>query len=302
MSGTSLDGLDIALIKIKGFGSQTFITLLAYETVSYTEEIKKEIKSICFVKEVDLERVCLLNKDIGTLHATFINAFLLRNHYTADDIDLIASHGQTIYHAPARLRKLDRIGNATLQIGDGDQIAVQTGIITLSDFRQKNIAQGEEGAPLALYGDYLLFNNSAENRILLNIGGIANFTVLAKKANFIDIISTDVGPGNTIMDKLVQENMEGKFFDEDAMSAIKGVFHQNLINELMNHPFFEQSFPKTTGPELFNLTYLKKAIATLGITALTLEDCMATLNRFTALCIAKGIKNISRRTISRLFI
>lgn len=290
MSGTSLDGLDIALIRVKGSGAHTFITLLAYDTVSYTQEMKKDIKSICFVKAVDLERVCLLNKAIGALHAALINAFLLKHQYIAADIDLIASHGQTIYHAPARLREPDNIGNATSQIGDGDQIAVKTGIITLSDFRQKNVAQGEEGAPLALYGDYLLFNNAAENRILLNIGGIANFTILTKSANFTDIISTDLGPGNTIMDQFVQANFENKFFDEDAQIASKGVFNQSLIDELMKHPFFEQDFPKTTGPELFNLLYVQKAMAVLGITALSLEDCMATLNRFTALCIANGVK------------
>ena len=290
MSGTSLDGLDIALIRINGFGTQTLITLLAFETVSYTNEMKSDIKSICFVKAVDFEKVCLLNKAIGTLHAELINSFLSKNQYKAANIDLIASHGQTVYHAPARLRAPDHIGNATFQIGDGDQIAVKTGIITLSDFRQKNIAQGEEGAPLALYGDYLLFNNVAENRILLNIGGIANFTVLAKGANFVDIISTDVGPGNTIMDQFVQANFGDKFFDEDAEIASKGVFNQNLIDELMKHPFFEQKFPKTTGPELFNLLYFQNAMATLGIKVLTLEDSMATLNRFTALCIAKGVK------------
>lgn len=290
MSGTSLDGLDIALVKIKKFGDDTSITLLAFETIVYSEEIKNSIKKISFIKNVDLEQVCLINKSLGLLYAEWINDFLKKYHFCADDIDLIASHGQTIYHSPARLRISDHIGNATLQIADADQIAVKTKIITLSDFRQKNIAQGEEGAPLALYGDYLLFKNIAENRILLNIGGISNFTVLPKNAPFDSIVSSDVGPGNTLMDQFVQANFANKFFDVDALIASAGNYHQGLLDSLLDHPFFNQEFPKSTGPELFNLTYLKRAVEKAGLVAITVEDMMATLNRFTACCIAEGVK------------
>ena len=290
MSGTSLDGLDIALVRIRNSGINSDIHLLVFETISYPDLIKEKIKAICFVKNVDLEQICLLNKSLGSLYATWINTFLLRNQYDAKDIDLIASHGQTIYHSPARLRSKDDIGNATLQIVDADQIAVNTGIITLSDFRQKNIAQGEEGAPLALYGDYLLFNNSSENRILLNIGGIANFTVLPKNAVFKNVISSDLGPGNTMMDQFIQVNFENKFYDKDALIALKGNYNQDLLNALLDHPFFKQSFPKSTGPELFNMAYLQTAIQKGTIKKLNSEDVMATLNRFTALGIAQGIK------------
>src|ERR1700710_171310 len=117
-----------------------------------------------------------------------------------EEIDFIASHGQTIYHAPKRLHRQDGYPNATLQIGDGDHIARKTGIITLSDFRQKHIAAGGEGAPLALYGDYILFTSKIENRILLNIGGISNFTFLPADGDSAKIISTDTGPGNTLID------------------------------------------------------------------------------------------------------
>jgi anhydro-N-acetylmuramic acid kinase len=290
MSGTSLDGLDIALVNISNYGKDTSIALLAFETVSYTEEVKNKIKSISFVNHVDLEQVCLLNKSLGQLYGSWINDFLKKHHFCADEIDLIASHGQTIYHSPARLRTLDHIGNATLQIADADQIAVNTGIITLSDFRQKNIAQGEEGAPLALYGDYLLFKNSVENRILLNIGGISNFSILPLNAIFESVISSDIGPGNTIMDQFIQANFANKFYDNDALIASAGNYHQGLLTSLLDHPFFDQAFPKSTGPELFNLTYLKNAIEKAKLTALSVEDIMATLNRFTAHCIAEGVK------------
>lgn len=289
MSGTSLDGLDIALCKIVGNGKGTTVTLVAFETIIYSTDFKNKLKQICFVKNVDLEQICLLHKEIGSLHAQWINSFLKRNHYESSEIDLIASHGQTIYHSPANLRVNPDYGNATLQIGDGDQIAVQTGVITLSDFRQKNIAQGEEGAPLALYGDYLLFTNDTENRILLNIGGISNFTLLPKIATFTETVCTDLGPGNALMDRFIQKHFEGKHFDEDAKVASAGKFNLLLIDEMFNHPFFKEDFPKSTGPELFNLNYLDNAVAATKIGYLSLEDTMATLNRFTALCIAKGI-------------
>ncbi|MBC7652834.1 MAG: anhydro-N-acetylmuramic acid kinase, partial [Oligoflexus sp.] len=149
MSGTSLDGLDIALCKIEGCGLNTKTRVLDFETVSYSEEFKNQLKKIAFLKTVDLELLCLLNKKIGNMHGEMINSFLKNRNIITENIDLIASHGQTIYHSSANSRKNDGFGNTTLQIGDADQLAVKTGIITINDFRQKNIAQGLEGAPLA---------------------------------------------------------------------------------------------------------------------------------------------------------
>jgi anhydro-N-acetylmuramic acid kinase len=200
MSGTSLDGLDVALCRFRGDGLQTSVQLLAFRTVSYTEDIKARIQSVFAKKQADLQQVCLLNAWIGLLHAEMVLSSLHKWNYHPGQVDLIASHGQTIYHAPKSLHHLPDYPNATLQIGDGDHIAVRTGIITLSDFRQKHIAAGGEGAPLAVYGDYLLFSRKDEDRILLNMGGIANFTYLPGDLNANRIFSTDVGPGNTLID------------------------------------------------------------------------------------------------------
>ena len=290
MSGTSLDGLDIALCRITGFGKLTKVQLLAFETISYPDAFKNQVKKICFVKDVDLEQICLINKVLGVLHAKYINDFIADKGFKNHEIDLIASHGQTIYHSPSKLRNVDEYGNATLQIGDADHIAVYTGIITLSDFRQKNIAQGEEGAPLALYGDYLLFKSDEENRILLNIGGIANFTILKPNTAFENILCTDTGPGNTMMDQYVQQNFKPLFFDNNAEISKKGTINNILLDKLFQHNFFLQEFPKTTGPELFNLSYLENALKSIE-TAVSKEDVLATLNKFTAKAIAVGIKS-----------
>src|SRR5947208_4927537 len=137
-------------------------------------------------------------------------------------VDLIASHGQTIYHAPKYLHGFEKFSNATLQIGDGDHLAVKTGIITISDFRQKHVAAGGEGAPLAVYGDYLIFSKKGENRILLNIGGIANFTYLPGDLDATKVFSTDTGTGNTLMDAYMQSHYPGRYFDEGATVATAG--------------------------------------------------------------------------------
>jgi anhydro-N-acetylmuramic acid kinase len=289
MSGTSLDGLDIALCDIEGFGNNTKIEIKQFETIAYEPSFKESIKEIFSKHEVDLEKVCLLNAYVGVQHAGMINACLQKWNVQKEDVDIIASHGQTIYHAPKILHRKEGYGNATLQIGDGDHIAVHTGIITLSDFRQKHIAAGGEGAPLAVYGDYLIFSKAGENRIMLNMGGIANFTFLDGNLDASKMFSTDVGPGNTLMDAVMQKHFLGKYFDEDAKVGLLGTINENLLAALKENDFFAKAFPKTTGPELFNLAYLQQAQERSNTQDLTVYDIMATLAKFSADTISEAI-------------
>lgn len=302
MSGTSLDGLDIALCRLKNSGLATQAEIIDFETIPYDISFKNEIKQICFKQQIDLEKLCLLNEEIGKLHGNLIKQFLIGRNIDAVTIDLIASHGQTVFHSPKRLRKTDDYGNATLQIGDADQIATITGIITLADFRQKNIANGNEGAPLAIYGDYLLFNSDKKSRVLLNIGGIANFTLLNKGESFENVLSTDTGAGNTLMDQYVAQNFEDQQYDKNAEIALKGKVDSSLLDALLNHSFFDASLPKTTGPELFNLTYLNQALQNSGNSNLPHQDILATLNRFTAEGIAIAIKKANCPTESIVYL
>lgn len=289
MSGTSVDGLDIAFCSISGSGHNTGIELLDFETISYNAEFKAEIKSVFSKKQVDLEKLTLLNPWVALQHAQMIRDFLQKRKLNPFDVDIIASHGQTIYHAPKALHQQDGFGNATLQIGDGDHLAVATGIITISDFRQKHIAAGGEGAPLAVYGDYFIFSKKGEDRIMLNMGGIANFTFLPGSMDANQIFSTDTGPGNTIMDALMQKEFN-RYFDEDAAIAKQGTVNEALLKALKDHSFFQQSFPKTTGPELFNLLYLEASKQKAGIDELNVHDIMATLNLFSAQTIAEAVQ------------
>jgi anhydro-N-acetylmuramic acid kinase len=204
-------------------------------------------------------------------------------------VDFIASHGQTIFHAPKSLHKTDEYPNGTLQIGDGDHIAMKTGIITLSDFRQKHLAAGGEGAPLAVYGDYLMFSEAGEDRIMLNIGGIANFTYLPGNLDASKVFSTDIGPGNTLMDQYVQQHYN-RFYDKNAEIAFAGELNPDLLSALLNCDFFDVAFPKTTGPELFNLDYLTNAQKISSTENIKGEDLMATLCHFSAVSIVNAIK------------
>ncbi|RYZ18746.1 MAG: anhydro-N-acetylmuramic acid kinase [Chitinophagaceae bacterium] len=210
------------------------------------------------------------------------------NNYKID-IDLIASHGQTVYHAPYSLHGITKFGNGTMQIGDGDHLAMGTGIITVSDFRQKHVAAGGEGAPLAAYGDYLLFSQSQSDVVLLNIGGISNFTFLPKNKSG-KMFSTDIGPGNGLMDRFIQENYPGKRYDDGAALAKQGEVCEPFLKALFQHSFLQQPLPKSTGPELFNAAYITEALERISIPRPSDADIMATLNRFTGLTIERALR------------
>ena len=289
MSGTSLDGLDIALCLISGHGKNTSVNLINFTTIEYGKNFRDEIKSVSSKNQVDLQKVCVLNPWVATIHGEMINECLSKWNINPENVDLIASHGQTIYHAPKHFHQLTGYPNATLQIGDGDHLAYTTGIITCSDFRQKHIAAGGEGAPLAAYGDYLLFSSESENRIMLNIGGIANITVLPKLSDMGNVHTSDVGPGNTMMDAFIQFHYPRLHFDKNANLAMQGNTNNDLLLALKSDPFFILDMPKTIGPELFNLEYLSNAQVKSSTTNISEADIMATLNKLSADVIVEAI-------------
>ena len=289
MSGTSLDGLDVALCEISNSGEETKVKLIHFETVDYTEDVKYEIKSVFAKQTIAFQKLVLLNEWIGTLHAAMILECLKKWKTSADQVDLIASHGQTVFHAPKILHQQEKFPNGTLQIGDGDHIAVKTGIITLSDFRQKHLAAGGEGAPLAVYGDYLLFSEKEENRIMLNMGGIANFTYLPASNNPEEVFVTDTGTGNTLIDAFTKLYFPEKSYDKDAEIAKAGTVSLSLLKALKSDDFFIKPYPKTTGPELFSIEYVKTAQVKSNTQTILIPDLLATLTRFSAETIAEAI-------------
>lgn len=288
MSGTSLDGLDVALCRIEGSGLETTLVVEQFATVPYTEAFRDEIRAIFAKKEISFQQLCLLNPYIGIQHGRMVLDCLREWRISPRAVDLIASHGQTVYHAPQKQHGLAHYPNATLQIGDGDHVAVTTGIITVSDFRQKHVAAGGEGAPLAVYGDYMLFSQKGENRILLNMGGIANFTYLPGSQQTSEVFTTDTGPGNTLLDAFTRLHFNQPY-DEHGALAAQGTPHQDLLRALKDHAFFKANFPKTTGPEVFNVEYVRRTQQRSHTLSIVAQDLLATLTQFSADTIVDAI-------------
>jgi len=298
MSGTSLDGLDIALCEFEGAGLATKFKLKQFVSLPYSSEFKESIQAVFAKEQIHFPSLSTLNAEIGIKHAELILSALQSWGIQAEEIDLIASHGQTVMHRPMRNGNKP---NSTLQIGDGDHIALKTGVITLSDFRQKHVAAGGEGAPLAMYGDYFLFSKKGENRILLNIGGIGNFTFLPANQDPNLILVTDTGPGNTIIDACVRSYFPGFFYDKDARLGRQGLLHAGLLQELLKLDFFQESFPKSTGPEYFNLEKVQQIIQSNQWT-LTPTDLIRTLTEFSAQSIALAIKKYIPEVKSNIYV
>lgn len=294
MSGTSLDGLDISLCRITGSGKRTSVELTEFTTHTYSADMKKSLETISSKPTVSLEGVCLMHSRLAEVHGEMILEALKKWDYKPEQIDCIASHGQTIYHAPHHQHGQAGVGHTTLQIGDGDHLAMKTGILTISDFRQKHTAAGGEGAPMASLVDSILFGDVKEDRILLNIGGIANFTWLSatkEKSAPIIPLTTDTGPGNTLIDAAMREYFS-RNFDRDSEVAKAGTVDQEVLQILREHDYFYKTMPKTTGPEVFNLDWVQNIIAVSNLSMPKPEDLVATLTRFSAETIAETIQQI----------
>lgn len=298
MSGTSLDGLDIALCSISGAGSDTMIKLEQFVTKEYTDDITDDLRAISSVESADLANVCYLHTRLAQLHADWILESLDKWGFSPNDVDCIASHGQTIYHYPARDQKNKKVPlNTTLQIGDGDHIAAKTGILTISDFRQKHTAHGGEGAPMAGLIDNILFRDPKESRILLNIGGIGNFTYLpAGSETEKEAFTTDTGPGNTLIDKCAQKYFQQPF-DRDSEIANTGGVINLLLNRMLADPWFTGKGSKTTGPEYFSLEWLGEKITSAGLNPdqIAPADLIRTVTELSAVTIADHINTVCKK-------
>jgi len=306
MSGTSADGIDACLVEISGNDIHTKINVLAFETYPYDEFTRTAILDTCNPETGTVDKVCQLNFHLGKLFANAAKSIANKAQIAIQDIDLVGSHGQTIYHLPnqATIKKTEARSNnfkgetwdlphirSTLQIGEPSVIAQETGVTTVADFRPRDMAAGGQGAPLVPYVDFLLFRDKEKGRSLQNIGGIANVTILPKNCGINDVIAFDTGPGNMIIDRiteLVTNNTQ--HFDEGGKLAERGKIHDSLLAALLAHPYLSKPPPKTTGREEFGISFadnLYKDATHSGIKDL---DILATVTTFTARTIADSYK------------
>ena len=280
MSGTSLDGVDAAIAEIKGSGTNCRFRLLAFRSYSYPTELKGFILKNSDPNTSNLHDLTRLNNVLGQFYADAVKKIVRTARRKISEIDLIGSHGQTVCHLPERTEMFGKTVRSTLQIGDPAVVAAMTGIITVGDFRVADMALGGEGAPLVPHFDYLAFRSSKYNRGLLNIGGIANLTVLPKKGNIDDVIAFDTGPGNMLIDGLARFYF-GQMYDRGGAYARRGVPRSDLLRTLARHPFLLRTPPKSTGREEFGDHYVRQVMS-LGRKMDPL-DVLATVTEFTAL-------------------
>ena len=334
MSGTSVDGIDAAIVEITGHSLETTVNLIAFETFPFPPDVPQRILALCHPDTSRVDDICEMNFYIGHLFAEAVKHILQKSGMHASDINLIGSHGQTIHHLPrdpntiGKTRSLKRSGKrvhgegpetlnsphrtakdiktpSTLRIGEPTVIAHETGIPTIADFRVADMAAGGQGAPLVSYPDYLLFRDSGKTIGLLNIGGIANLTVLPANGSFDSVSAADTGPGNMCIDAVVNEITDGReHYDKAGQHAARGIFYQPLIDEWLKHPFFHLPPPKTTGREMFGSTFAMECLEACRKHGLTDNDCIATLTELTVQTVASYIAQFvtEQKSIDTLYV
>ena len=290
MSGTSVDGIDAALVRIIEDQEGIETELVEFASLDFDQQMRQEILVCCDPKQGTVDRVCNLNFRLAELFAAAIEKVAAKADIPLEKIDLIGSHGQTIYHS---VESKDNL--STLQVGTGAVIAQQTGITTVSDFRVRDVAAGGEGAPLVPYIDYLLYSDSRKSRVLQNIGGIGNYTYLPAGGSLEEVEGSDTGPGNMLIDGVVTILTDGQEnFDRDGQWASQGEVSSEILTRLMEEPVILKDAPKSTGREVFGADFARKIIERGRQAGLSEADIVATVTAFSA----KSIVDAYRRFIS----
>ena len=275
MAGTSMDGVDCAIVDVRPGRFTLRITLLAHRTRPYPSAIREQLLSL--VRTGTVAEVCRLHAAVGEVFARTANRTIQQANLSAKDIAVIGSHGQTVWHSP---KKTPVPGSgpvrSSLQIGDPSVIAERTGITTVADFRARDLAAGGEGAPLTPYVHYHVFQSRRRSRLIVNLGGIANVTWLPRGGGLEDVVAFDVGPCNLLLDGLMGQATHGQqSIDRNGVLASRGFPQDVLVHELLRHPFFARRPPKSTGREEFGDRYIRHVRRVAARHRLSLEDTLA---------------------------
>lgn len=301
MSGTSADGIDAALVEIVGSGTRTKLRLVAFDTYPFPRGYKSFLLRNSDASTARLDDIARLNMLVATFFADAVKSITRKAGKHQSDIDLIGSHGQTIHHLPRSTRMFGKDIRATLQIGSSSAIAKLTGIVTVGDFRSGDIAVGGSGAPLVPYFDYVMLSSSTRNRAALNIGGIANITILPATCVLSDVTAFDTGPGNMLIDA-VMRIYYGKDRDDGGEVALQGSIVPGLLNWLTKTPYLRQEPPKSTGREMFGEKFLREVLQRGK--GMRKQDVVTTVSEFTALSVYDQYIRFVRQTckLSELFV
>ncbi len=294
MSGTSMDAIDAAVVDIERGGEKLRFGLQTFVSIPYPPETAAAL-SAAIDHPLLAADIAALNFSVGEAFAEAASLAVREAEGTAE---LVGSHGQTISHHPKPDSAIGRTGS-TLQIGEAAVIAERTGLTTVADFRVADIAAGGEGAPLVSYADYLLLRSQSETRAILNIGGIANITVLPAGATADQVRAFDTGPGNMPLDLATRTLFpDGPGFDRNGQIAARGRIQPALLERLLTDPFFKRLPPKTAGREQFGPEFLTRVFAVAKSQGIGPEDIIATLTELSARSIAHSLPSDCRRVIA----
>jgi anhydro-N-acetylmuramic acid kinase len=292
MSGTSLDGIDVAIVRITGSGLDSKVELLHFAGFPYEDDLRVALKELCTLEHSNVARVCGMNFRLAELFAEAVRNTAAEAGLAMDDIDLISSHGQTVWHIPNADPDDRMLPKSTLQIGDLSVIAKRTGKPAVGDFRTADMAAGGQGAPLAPYGDLILFRHPDKGRIAQNIGGIGNCAVIPAAGLPEQVMAFDTGPGNMIIDQVVYTLSKGSLtYDAEGAWAASGTVHREFLEAMLSHPYFRRHPPKTTGREIFGTSYAAAWLESAQRAGLSAEDIVATATAFTAHSIVRAYRD-----------
>jgi anhydro-N-acetylmuramic acid kinase len=284
MSGTSLDGVDAALVSIEGCGLESKVRLIDFISIPFSNDIKKEIHDALSIETSNSQLICSLNFQLGEIFADAVIAVCKKAHFQLDRLDYIGSHGQTIYHQPSQSGKFIP---STLQIGEPAVISYRTKTAVVSNFRTMDMAAGGQGAPLVPFTELILYGSNEKSRLLQNIGGIGNVTVLPRNAVIENVHAFDTGPGNMMIDYLCQKFF-GVPYDKGGEISKSGQVNQALLEECMQIPFVFAPPPKSTGRELFGAELVERLVT--DNPHVSEKDFVTTMTMFTAKSIAENYK------------
>ncbi len=286
MSGTSVDGIDVALVEIEGGGFDHTVKPQAFHSFPYPAEVREAVLAVSNA-ETHTSQISQLHFLLGQLYGEAVAETCRLAGVSLAQLELVGCHGQTIYHQPTPSRLAGRDVASTLQIGEPALIAERTGAPVVADFRPADVAAGGQGAPLVPYVDYLLYRDEKRGRVALNIGGIANVTAIPAAGAPEDVLAFDTGPGNMIMDALADRFSEGaERYDRDGALAASGTADESLLARLVTADYFQRPPPKTTGREAFG----EEFVVALVDEGLEPADLMATASAFTAATIAGAVE------------
>ncbi len=305
MSGTSADGIDVALARISGAPPNLNAKLLGHSSVKFPEALRKEILRVAEQRPISAGELSQLNFRLGEVFGDAALAACRKFRVSPRRIALIGSHGQTIFHQGKPVKFLGKPMASTLQIGEPSVIAARTGITTVGDFRPADMALGGQGAPLVPYADYLLYRNEKLGRISLNLGGIANITVIPAAAKPNQVLAFDTGPANMVIDALVSHFTRGrKRFDKSGHLAMRGQHIPSLMEELRKDPYLQLPPPKSTGREYYGRTYVENLIALGRKYHARPNDLIKAATHFTANSVVDAIRRfvLPKHKINQLVI